>query len=701
MIEKTQPISSTQYSGLTSRLLLYVILCSTLLAVISFLLHHHHVRELYLDGMAQQLALIEEGLVPALAAEAYDDSFDELYALLQAVTKVRGVVYVQLYSQIPEHEQYMEAGDSSKPFDESRRYYLPAKKSEHKNTFMGSLLVRVSHKEMDTHLKNEARYIILIALLFIALLSLMYFMIVQLSVTRFLVHLAKYLKQLNIDNLNVPLNWSRWRGKRRKLDELDLIANGIEQLCDNLHQEIEGREQALLALSASEEFYRQVVEDQTELIVQYTAEGVLTYVNNAVCKFMGAPREELIGQKADNFLFDDDIPELYKRINNLSVQEPVAYREYYLMHPVDGKRLISWTSRGYFDHDENLVQIQSTGRDVTDQANIIQELKLRDQAIRCAPYGIAITDPTQHDNPAVFINPAFEQMTGFSSHEILNHNLRFLHGGDRDQPGLIAMRKAITEQKQVEVTFRNYRKDGSMYWVDLILAPMHNAQGQLTNFTSIQTDVTERILANDRQKLLVHELDHRVKNVLATVVALASQTLRTSKELPQFKEVFLGRIQALARAHEVLASEKWAGIYMAQLVELVFGHQLPEQSDRIHLNGPKVRLKAHLSSPLCMTLHELLTNAMKYGSLKNPQGEITLTWDVLGENDNQTVQIHWQEDCPVTCECCDGLHTPGVGLNLIKGLVTYEMNGKIDHSFTSKGLVCHITIPNCKNKSDS
>ena len=157
----------------------------------------------------------------------------------------------------------------------------------------------------------------------------------------------------------------------------------------------------------------------------------------------------------------------------------------------------------------------------------------------------------------------------------------------------------------------------------------------------------------------------------------------------------------MARSHEALASEKWDGSYMDQLVELVFGHQLPAQSNRIHLDGPKVRLKAHLSSPLCMALHELLTNAMKYGSLKSPEGGIKLTWDVVGENQEQIVHIHWQEDCPVYCGCCDGSHTPGVGLNLIEGLVTYEMNGKIDHDFTCQGLVCHITIPNCKNKSDS
>jgi PAS domain S-box-containing protein len=698
MNESEQSSSSSRFSGLSGRVLLYVVLCSTLLTGISLGIHYHHVRSLYMATVDHTIQLIQVGMLPALANEAQDERAQDITILLHTLTQIPGVAYVQLHSNIPGHERILEAGNSDLSYDLVKTFILPKDEKDVEKTEPDSTLrIHVSYAHIRADLYKESQYMLVLAFLFVTILSVLYFTVVQMSVTRHLSHLAHHLKQLNINNLNLSIDWSHWRPLRNHPDELDLIATRVDQLCKHLHQEIQKREDAMQEMAQRKAFFHQIVEDQTEFISRHASDGNVTYINQAMCDFMGIPREQLLHEGFTKYMLKDERERLKSVIESLTPQNPISHDEAHLMHPTLGKRLISWTTRAYYDPQGKLDEIQSTGRDITNQARAMQELRLRDLAIRSAPYGIAITNPNLPDNPAVYINPAFEKMTGYTANEILHRNLRFLHAGASDQSGLTIIRNAIHRQKQAIATVRNFRQDGTPYWVEMIIAPMHDHLGKISHFISIQTDVTERIESAKRQKLLMHELDHRVKNVLATVMALATQSLRTASDMKTFNEVFTGRIQALARAHEALANEKWAGIDMHQLVDLVLGHQLIHQTDRIDLAGPKVRLIARLSSPLCMALHELLTNALKYGALKNPIGRLTLSWEIIGETDQQSIRIIWQEYCPVYKGCCDGSHCQGFGMKLIQGLVTYEMNGTVDHTFTPDGLYCCITLPNFKN----
>ena len=700
MNEKTPSISSMKYSGLTVRVLVSVVLCSTVLAGGFSWLHYQHVSKLFYTALNQQVQVIRDGFTPALVSEIYADDKEGVDFLLRAMISIPCVVYVQLDTDIPVHQQHLKAGDFTAAYDENHIIDLPSQRTKSEGKSIGKLHVRVCHGYIRKGLRTELKSMVFCAIVFVVVLSVLYFTVFQLNFTRHLLFLAKHLKQLNIDNLHQSMGWSQRRKLRYQSDELDLVAHRIDELCQDLHRKIQEREQALKKLAISEEFYRQLVEDQTELVVRGSAENKVTYVNQAMCRFLGVSSDQLLDQGYEKIFDVDDMNAINSMHEILSSQNPVAFGEYPLTHSTLGKRLVSWTSRGYFDEQGNLIQMQCTGRDITEQAKVLQELRLRDHAIRSTPYGIVITEPNLPDNPAVYVNPAFEKMTGYSADEILGKNIRFLHRGDHEQPDLPKLRLAIEKHSAVNVTLRNYRKDGSMYWVELIIAPMHDPQGKLTHFVSVQTDVTDRKQTDESQKRLTHELDHRVKNVLATVIALASQTLRSSTDMKIFTEVFSGRIHALARAHEALAKEHWDGIYMDQLAHVVLDHQLSGMADRIQISGPKVRLLTRLSQPLCMTLHELLTNAMKYGVLKKDSGMLRLTWEVVGDLDHQTVHIHWREDCPTCICCCDGSSQPGVGMRLVEGLVIYEMNGQLDHYFTEQGLHCEITLPNYKNNSN-
>ena len=118
--------------------------------------------------------------------------------------------------------------------------------------------------------------------------------------------------------------------------------------------------------------------------------------------------------------------------------------------------------------------------------------RLLDRAVAASSNGIVITDPKAPDNPIVYVNPAFERITGYTASEVLGHNCRFLQGGHRDQPALDGLREALREERECRVVLRNYRKDGTPFWNELYVSPVQDEEGRLTNFVGVQNDVTER-----------------------------------------------------------------------------------------------------------------------------------------------------------------------------------------------------------------
>jgi two-component sensor histidine kinase len=166
-------------------------------------------------------------------------------------------------------------------------------------------------------------------------------------------------------------------------------------------------------------------------------------------------------------------------------------------------------------------------------------------------------------------------------------------------------------------------------WVREVARAVREAVGQRTVLLLVCEEVTERKRAEEHQRLLVAELDHRVKNVLATVQAVAAHSMETSSSTEHFVAAFDGRIRSMGSTHELLSHRRWLGIPLAELVE----QQLAPYTtvSNTNVDGPEVLLSAEAGQTMAMTLHELATNAAKYGALSTPRGRVSVRWG-LGSN---------------------------------------------------------------------
>jgi len=206
-------------------------------------------------------------------------------------------------------------------------------------------------------------------------------------------------------------------------------------------------------------------------------------------------------------------------------------------------------------------------------------------------------------------------------------------------------------------------------------------------------DITEKRRAEQRQQLMMRELDHRVKNNLAAVLSLAQQSIRDADSFEEFGASFTGRIAAMSRTHEALASTKWDGVNLRAIVEMSLAPFVEDAKIAQWVDGPAVILPARAAMPVCLTLHELATNAAKHGALKLPDGTLVIRWTIDGE----AVHLTWQEHGRI-----DSQDTPaeGLGMRLIRGLIVHEIAGDVKVDFAQDGLSCTLRIPLIDSRRD-
>jgi PAS domain S-box-containing protein len=237
------------------------------------------------------------------------------------------------------------------------------------------------------------------------------------------------------------------------------------------------------------------------------------------------------------------------------------------------------------------------------------------------------------------------------------------------------------------VAFRFVRPDGREVWLEKTSRAEFDTTGRPIRLKGLTRDITRRKKSEERQDLLSAELDHRVKNVLARVAAVVRQTRRRSATPDEFVKAIDGRIRSIAAAHALLSQSRWSGVGLTDLID----HQLaPYTTDtNTAIRGPNVMLTSAQTQAIAMVIHELATNAAKYGALSGTDGKVSVSWDCADSDQATILTITWREigGSPIAAPV-----QSGYGLSLIRDLIPHELGGAVDLTFPSDGACCRIEI---------
>jgi PAS domain S-box-containing protein len=277
-------------------------------------------------------------------------------------------------------------------------------------------------------------------------------------------------------------------------------------------------------------------------------------------------------------------------------------------------------------------------------------------AIRATRMAMIITNPREHDNPIVFVNDAFLRLTGYEREEVMGTNCRFLQGPETDRGAVRQVREAIEDVRDISIDLLNYRKDGTPFWNALYLSPVINEADELLFYFASQMDVTDRVEGNLRiledkehferevamrtkdltealaaKTMLVHEVDHRVKNNLQMIASLLTMQTRTIAD-PAARATMtsmLNRVEALGTVHRRLYQsrdvERFDVAAFAQDLadDLVRGSG--RNDIRLHLDLEAVEVPVEKAPPVALMLNELITNALKHGFARERGGVLSVS----------------------------------------------------------------------------
>lgn len=231
---------------------------------------------------------------------------------------------------------------------------------------------------------------------------------------------------------------------------------------------------------------------------------------------------------------------------------------------------------------------------------------------------------------------------------------------------------------------------GRKYWYDIHIDPLRDLAGTTVGLTGAAVDVTERKENEQHLRLLMRELTHRSKNLLAVIQAMARQTARHAGSIDGFVEIFSARLQALSKSHDLLVQESWYGASLADMVRSQLGHHLDRENSQFTIKGPNLFLKPEAAQNIGLAIHELSTNAAKYGALSVPTGHVDITWTRRTPEAGGGFELSWRErgGPEVTKPAGRGFGSLVIERNLARAL-----DGTVELDFAPSGLVCSVSVP--------
>jgi two-component system CheB/CheR fusion protein len=345
--------------------------------------------------------------------------------------------------------------------------------------------------------------------------------------------------------------------------------------------------------------------------------------------------------------------------------------------------------RPYRTVDNKIDGVVITFVDITERRADEQQLKQLKRLIELSREPILVWD---FSAGIVDWNRGCEELYGYSRQEALGKRSHKLLATTVPESTMEQLRERLATDGHWFGQLRRRSKDGKILIVEARL-DLEVVDGRRLVLESSR-DVTQREAMQMRQQLLLGELTHRVKNTLAVVQSIAHQTEITSRSPREFVDRFSGRLQALANAHGVLVKSDWQGADLAALTRAQLQPYTADRQERLHIEGPTIALPPDLATPFSLVLHELATNAAKYGALAQPAGNVSVTWRLPALNGGRGLQLTWRESgAPPQSQP----RPTGLGSRLIENAIP---GANVRREFAASGLVCTIELQLPEEKAD-
>jgi len=452
-------------------------------------------------------------------------------------------------------------------------------------------------------------------------------------------------------------------------------------------------ESVQLAARAGEARMRGLLRSASDYaIIETDFDGSITFWNSGAEALLGWTAEEALGQDAAMFFTAED----------RDAGEPERERREALANSrSDSERWhIRKDGTSFYAHERVIVSddgdrrrflkiLRNRSREhATEEARYASEEQMRLILDSATDYAIFTLD---RSGIVTTWNPGAERLLGYTNDEIIGHDGRIVFTPEDREAGAPEkeMSKAQNEGRAENERW-HMRKDGSRFWGSGWMLPL-KADG-MPGFLKIMRDETERHQAEQRNQLLIAELNHRVKNTLAVVQVIASETLKGRFAEKEIRDALNSRLIALARSHDILTQESWEGASLTELLRKSLAPFMQGESleDRVALDGRDIRLSPTCALSLSMGFHELATNAAKYGALSVPKGRIEVHWTEVPSENGRNVQLTWQErnGPPVLPP-----KRKGFGSRLLERALPYQMKGTAQLNYAHDGLLFEISFP--------
>jgi len=481
---------------------------------------------------------------------------------------------------------------------------------------------------------------------------------------------------------------THWR-ERRELDKADFrLFDVLARIAADLIE----RTVANVALRESEATINKLLTLMPVAVYACDTEGRLTFFNRRAVECWG--REPKIGDLDDrwcgslrmwlpdgSFLKHDDCPMADAARRGLTFRNTKVVIE----QPSGNRIVASVNIDPLYNADGELIGAINVFEDITQHKRAEQALRDSEERFRTLADNmdqLAWTCDKLGD--VTWYNQRWLDYTGRTFEEMRDWGWKLVQRPDHVESVVAGVTRSRESGEPWEDTFPLRGRDGEYRWFLSRAVPIKNADGVVVRWFGTNTDITERQQADEMQRLLASELSHRVKNMLATVQAIATQTLRHKRDPAEFVSSFSGRIQSMSRVHSLLSNTEWQGADLRDVIrdQVHFG---PTDETRVALRGPAVQLESQAVPQVAMMLHELGTNSIKYGALSRPEGRVTINWLVSAA----TVCLRWIErgGPPVTAPA-----KRGFGSTLIERSAK-SLSGNALLTIEAEGVSWEITFP--------